>query len=82
MAEPQPATLEIVLKIVQIIVLPVLGYVTFVLRDIRSNLNKLNGRVGKLEEWTRGHEKLDQVRHEDIRRELDSGKWVKAREGP
>ena len=63
-------TIRICAEIFNLIVLPVLSYFAWVLRDINLQLRKINGRVIGLEEWHRGHDKLDDGRFEQVNAEV------------
>lgn len=65
------ALLDNVYKFIQTILLPLLGYGAYVLRDIRNQLQAMNGRLLKSEAWMKAHEKLDDDRFSGIKRELD-----------
>jgi hypothetical protein len=41
---------------------------------INAQLVQLNGRLGKLEEWSRGHERLDDERHQMVLDRIDEGR--------
>lgn len=74
MTPPDPGfvlTLDGLYKFVQTIVVPILGYGAYILRDIRHQLRTINGRVMKLEAWTTAHEKIDDDRTKALKRELD-----------
>ena len=70
------------LRVIQTLVLPVVGYGVVVLRGIWSELAKMNARVGKVEIWTQEHEKSDLREFGAIRRELDHLGRSRDLEGP
>lgn len=39
---------------------------------IRDELRKINGRIGRLEQWSADHEKLDDGRHVGHKEQIDS----------
>lgn len=41
------------------------------LKDILQNLNIMNGRIGKAELWSILHEKQDDERHKDIKKDYE-----------
>lgn len=41
---------------------------------INAHLAQLNGRLGKVEEWSRGHERLDDERHRMVIDRIDEGR--------
>lgn len=49
---------------------PMLMRAIAILRDVRSHVEAVNARVGVLETWRNDHEKLDDERHEQHRREF------------
>ena len=52
----------------QTIVVPIVGYGAFMLKGIRDEFRKLNGRLGRLEQWKEDH--VEQT-HEALQRDLD-----------
>ena len=56
----------------QIIIVPTVIYGVNVLREIRSQLTTLNGRMIKQEQWSDGHEKLDQERLDAVADRLET----------
>jgi len=84
MTLPEWAVISILMVIGTIIWWGVLRFiyindtVSISLKDIADSLNKINGRVGKVETWMDLHEKQDDERHDDIKdiirgRQLNSG---------
>ena len=63
-------TLTDLLSLAQTFLVPILGYGVYLLNDIRAQLVRLNGRVTRVETWTREHEKLDDERTETIRQQI------------
>ena len=59
------------LGLLQGLLVPVLGYGAWILRDIRNQLRTLNGRMIKIEEWRGAHDKQDDERHEDLTAHVD-----------
>lgn len=55
-------TFSDIMQIVQTLLIPLLGYAVWVLREINTKLHGLNIRITTMEEWAKGHEKLDDVR--------------------
>jgi len=59
------------LAVLQYAVAPLLAYGTWVLRDIRTQLRFLNGRMIDMERWRTDHDKTDDERfdrlHDDLR---------------
>ena len=53
------------------LVVPLLGYGLFVMRGIREELRKLNGRVIRIEQWSHDHDEADEKAFAQIRRDLD-----------
>ena len=66
-----PTVWDFTIKVFQTVLLPLIGYITWVLRDIRAQLSVLNGRLIKLETWKEEHKKQDDDRHEDLSRRVD-----------
>lgn len=60
-----------VMPIVQTIGIPLLGYGAYLLRDIRDELRRLNGRVVRLEQWREDHEIFADRARAEINREFD-----------
>ena len=58
------------LGLLQGLLVPVLGYGAWILRDIRNQLRTLNGRMIKIEEWRELHDKQDDERHRDLTTQL------------
>ena len=54
--------------VIQAIVAPVVGYGVYVLKGVRDEFRRLNGRLGRLEQWKEDH--VDQT-HEALQRDLD-----------
>ena len=54
------------------VILILIGWVGVSVRAIFQQLRNMNGRLGKMEEWGRGHEKLDDERHETNEKEHGS----------
>ena len=54
--------------LIQVIVAPVIGYGVVVLKGVRDEFRRLNGRLGRLEQWKEDH--VDQT-HEALQRDLD-----------
>lgn len=46
--------------------LPAIGYVAYVVRDIRNELRRINGRLGRMEQWRDDHEKHDDNRFSQL----------------
>lgn len=46
--------------------LPAIGYVAYVVRDIRNELRAINGRLGRMEQWREDHEKRDDDRFKQM----------------
>lgn len=53
---------------IQAIVAPVVGYGVYVLKGVRDEFRKLNGRLGRIEQWKEDH--VDQT-HEALQRDID-----------
>ena len=58
-----------VLDLLDKLVLPLIGYGAWVLRDIRDHLRILNGRLTRAEQWGVDHEKQDEERFTMLRQE-------------
>ena len=56
-----------IMQVVQVFLIPLLAYCTYVLRDINNQLRVLNGRIIRVESWREGHEKLDDARFKAVR---------------
>lgn len=59
------------LGIIDKLIVPILGYVAYVQREIRNELRALNGRMIKQEQWSHDHDKLDTERFMGLKRELE-----------
>lgn len=66
-----PITFDGLLKVWQLIGIPVIAAVAYYVRDISKQLRAMNGRIIKLESWTKAHEKTDDERFSVTKRELD-----------
>jgi len=55
----------------QLIGAPIVTVIFVYVRDISKQLRAMNGRIIKLEAWTKAHEKIDDDRDKDTKRELD-----------
>ncbi len=60
------------LAILQIVVVPMVAYVAWVIRDIRTKVNSMDVRLSRIEEWSRGHEKLDDERFEGLTHRIEA----------
>lgn len=49
---------------------PILAYAAYVLRDIRTELRTLNGRMTRVEAWKEAHDDLDERLHLEYDRRL------------
>jgi TolA-binding protein len=47
------------------LVVPILGYGAYILRDIRNQLRAMNGRLMKMEEWRELHHEQDERFHQE-----------------
>lgn len=56
--------------ILQYGVLPLMAYVTWVLRDIRDQLRTMNGRMIDMERWRQDHDVRDDERFERLHDDL------------
>jgi hypothetical protein len=54
----------------QIARIPIFKEVREELRLIRLGVGTINGRLGRLEEWKSGHERLDDELHQEVNRRL------------
>lgn len=61
-----------VINVIDKLILPIVAYGTFILRDIRHELRELNGRMIKMEEWQGMHEKLDDERYYNLTSRIDN----------
>ncbi len=67
-------TQEIIIILIglgQGLIIVLVGAVVKGVFSIKAELAKLNGRVGRVEEWTEGHGKLDDERYETNVRHLE-----------
>lgn len=53
------------------------GYAIYLLRGILKELRTLNERLIEVEQWQESHDKLDDTRFNDMRREIDN--WRRGR---
>ena len=66
-----PADLSNLLSTLQSLAVPMLGYGVKVLWDIRSQLQTLNGRMGKLEQWKEDHKDQEDRNIEHLEKRID-----------
>lgn len=74
MAAPDPAfaiTFDSLLKVWQLVGSPVVVAVFVYVRDISKQLRAINGELIALKAWTKAHEKIDDDRDKDTKREFD-----------
>lgn len=50
------------------VMLLLIGFVLKITTDTRQEVRKINGRIGKIEEWRIGQEKLGDERQETVER--------------
>jgi hypothetical protein len=55
------------------------GYAVYLLKGILKELRSLNDRLLEVEQWQTSHDKLDDTRFADVRREIDSARHAKGR---
>lgn len=48
-----------VVVLLQQVIVPIIGYSAYALRGILRELRAMNGRLGKVEQWTVDHERSD-----------------------
>ena len=59
-------TLDIILKLLQLVLVPLLGGVAHILYNIRTDLHALRIDLATLEAWRIAHDKQDDERHQGI----------------
>jgi len=64
--------------ILQILVVPLIGYGIYLLKDICNQLSTINKSLSSLGQWTVDHEALDTERNTNLREEITLCKqhWV------
>lgn len=64
--------------ILQVLVVPLIGYGIYLLKDISKQLSKINTSLSSLTQWTIDHEALDTERNINLREEITQCKqhWV------
>ena len=45
------------IAIVQVVIVPALGYIGYTMHEIRADMASMAGRISRLEEWKNGREK-------------------------
>lgn len=63
--------LKAALPIVQTFIVPVIGYVGYVMRGIRNEFRVLNGRMTRIEEWRHNHSEAMERELDQIHEHLD-----------
>ena len=56
--------------ILQVLVVPLIGYGIYLLKDISKQLCKINTSLSSLTQWTVDHEVLDTERNTNLREEI------------
>lgn len=59
------------IRAMQVVVVPVISYGAWVLKDIRDQLRAMNGRLLTMEQWRADHDKQDDHRHDTVQRDVD-----------
>ena len=67
-----PTDLLNLLSTLQSLVVPIIGYGVKVLWDIRAQLQTLNGRMGKLEQWRDDHKEQEETNMEHLKELIES----------
>ena len=62
---------DIAIRLIQVVIVPVTGYGAWVLRDIRDQLRRMNGRVLVSETWREDHTKQDDERHRKLEADME-----------
>lgn len=64
--------------ILQVLIVPLVGYGIYLLKDISKQLSKINISLSSLSQWTVDHEVLDAERNTNLREEINQCKqhWV------
>lgn len=64
--------------ILQVLIVPLIGYGIYLLKDISKQLSKINMSLSSLSQWTVDHEVLDAERNTNLREEITLCKqhWV------
>jgi len=57
-------------EIIQILVVPLIGYGIYLLKDISKQLFKINTSLSGLSQWTIDHEVLDAERNTNLKEEI------------
>lgn len=57
---------DFTIRIVEILLVPILTYGAYILRDIRNEMRRMNGRMVSMEVWRTMHDKQDDERHHDV----------------
>lgn len=73
-------------EIARTLLVPIIGYLTYILRDIRGQLQQINGRLIDLERWRQEHAKWDDDHHQQVDQALtrlenrmDHARWRDSR---
>lgn len=59
--------LQSILSVIQILIIPVVGYGVRVLKDIRDEFRALNGRMTRIEQWRDDHIDADDTTQQHFR---------------
>jgi hypothetical protein len=59
-----------VIDIIDKLVVPLIGWVAWEIRNVNMQLRVMNGRLGKVEQWAEDHDEHDRTRFDAVNRYL------------